>query len=403
MAQAERTFGPIDYRTRFPALDGIRALGALMVFALHYGGGTRGGRLMEWVNAIRLRGWMGVDLFFVLSGFLITGILYDTQNDSHFFRRFFGRRSIRILPVFYLVFVVILLLTPLFQYQWRSGHLWFLIYLGNFALGFDPTLRSIASENHRFAAAHLEHLWSLCVEEQFYLLWPLAVAAVRDRVRLIWIATGLAAVSFGLRTLFVLHIPFGLGIPWNFDYVVMLHMLPYRMDTLLLGGILALLLRGPAALRWQRGCKWIFLGGALALVAVCAASPTPTSKWLLTVGLSALAAASAGLIGSALRPGSVAFRVLHLRPLRTLGRYSYGFYVYHVLWAGGWTSLTSFLTPRLHSSVVSNAISIAGAFCCTLAVSLVSYKVFETPFLRLKGYFAYDSAVLRESRAVVAE
>jgi peptidoglycan/LPS O-acetylase OafA/YrhL len=391
MAQTEHGFEPIDFKTRLPALDGIRALAVTMVFALHYGGGTHGGRLLGLLNAVRLRGWMGVDLFFVLSGFLITGILYDTRDDCRYFLRFFARRCLRILPVFYLVFVVILLLTPLLQYQWRTGHLWFLLYLGNFALGFDPTLRSIASANHVFAAAHLEHLWSLCVEEQFYLIWPLIVWSVRDRVRLLWTAGGLSLAALVLRILFVRHVPIGLPIPWDFDQVVMLHMLPYRMDALLMGGMLALLLRGPSAKRWQRACKWLFLCGTIAVIAICTLSPAPDSGWLLTVGLTAIATASAGLIGSALRPNSLAFRLFRLRPLRVLGRCSYGFYVYHVLWAGGWSSLVAYLTPRLHSSVLSNAISVAGAFAVTLAVSLLSYNLFEARFLQLKRYFIYDS------------
>ena len=74
---------------------------------------------MAALNAIRLRGWVGVDLFFVLSGFLITGVLYDTREDSHFFRRFYARRALRIFPVFYLAAAVVLMLTPVFAYQWR--------------------------------------------------------------------------------------------------------------------------------------------------------------------------------------------------------------------------------------------------------------------------------------------
>ena len=115
MERARRPFPPIDFTTRFPALDGLRALAVTMVFALHYGGGLHGGRLLRLANAVRLRGWMGVDLFFVLSGFLITGVLYDTRSDSGYFRRFFARRALRIFPVFYLTFAVILLLTPVFQ------------------------------------------------------------------------------------------------------------------------------------------------------------------------------------------------------------------------------------------------------------------------------------------------
>src|ERR1700729_866320 len=112
MSSQVRNFPPIDFKTRFPALDGIRALAVSMVFFAHYGGGTHGGFVLKLLNRVRQYGWGGVDLFFVLSGFLIPGILFDTRNDSHFFKRFFARRSLRIFPVFYLMCAILLLLTP---------------------------------------------------------------------------------------------------------------------------------------------------------------------------------------------------------------------------------------------------------------------------------------------------
>ncbi|XWK71070.1 hypothetical protein RBB80_17765 [Tunturiibacter gelidiferens] len=88
MSEKARQFLPINFKDRFPALDGIRAVAVTMVFLNHYGGGAHGGVVLQVLNEIRGRGWLGVDLFFVLSGFLITGILFDTRNDSHFFKRF---------------------------------------------------------------------------------------------------------------------------------------------------------------------------------------------------------------------------------------------------------------------------------------------------------------------------
>jgi peptidoglycan/LPS O-acetylase OafA/YrhL len=223
-----------------------------MVFALHFGAGSHGG-LLKLVKSISRRGGMGVDLFFVLSGFLITGILYDTQSDSHFFARFFGRRSIRIFPIFYSVLAILLLLTPLLKYQWRLGHLAFPLYMGNFAMAVDPTLQDVHSTAHPVASATLIHFWSLCVEEQFYLIWPLVVWAVRDRMRLIFTAAGLSVAALVLRIVFVLNISPAYYEAW------MQHMLPFRMDALLIGALLALVLRGPLADSWQRSCKWMFL------------------------------------------------------------------------------------------------------------------------------------------------
>ncbi len=87
--------------------------------------------------------------------------------------------------MFYLVVAVLLALTPLVGYEWRWGHLAFLAYLGNLAGSIDPTLYKVASNQHPAWRLTLVHLWSLCMEEQFYLLWPVVVWRVRDRVRLI--------------------------------------------------------------------------------------------------------------------------------------------------------------------------------------------------------------------------
>ncbi|MBS1823660.1 MAG: acyltransferase [Acidobacteria bacterium] len=385
MISPGRNFAPIDFKTRFPALDGIRALAVTMVFALHYGGGTHGDRFLSMLNAIRQRGWIGVDIFFVLSGFLITGILYDTRNDSHFFKRFFARRSVRIFPIFYLVFSVLLLLTPLFHYKWRLGHLPYLVYMGNISAAFDDTLGDVISSTHLAASAHIGHFWSLCIEEQFYLIWPLIVWFVRNRVRLIWVASALSIAALVLRIVVALHLSPRLYEQW------IVHLLPFRMDDLLVGAILALALRGPSADLFQRSCRWIFLLASAAVVAILIVSPAPDSFWLTTAGLSAIAIAAAGLIGTALRPGGLAFRFFHLRPLRVLGRYSYGFYVYHLIFAGSWWSLVAFLTARFHSFLLANVVSIVLNFGLTFLVSMLSYNRFESRFLHLKERFEYDS------------
>jgi peptidoglycan/LPS O-acetylase OafA/YrhL len=115
-----------------------------------------------------------------------------------------------------------------------------------------------------------------------------------------------------------------------------------------------------------------------------------------------LALASAGLIGATLRPGSVAFRLFNLKPLRILGKYSYGFYVYHLLWAGAWSALVAYLTPRFHSSVPANAISAVTNFGLSFLVAKISYDYFEVRFLRFKKNFEYDSE-LREHKTNFAE
>lgn len=385
-------FSPIIFTTRFPALNGIRALAVMMVFATHYGGGAKSGWLLNIYNSLRLRGWMGVDLFFALSGFLITGILYDTRADSRFFTRFFARRSVRIFPVFYLVVAILLLLTPIFHYQWRAGHLPFLIYMGNFLANFDQSLYEVVSTNHPAASAHLGHLWSLCVEEQFYLLWPFVVWKVRDRDRLLWIACGMSFLALAFRTsLLVLSPALAHQIMWS---------LPARMDALFMGAILALLLRGESSDRCQRACKWVFLGASALVATIFVLSPASDSAWLLSIGLTLIGAASAGLIGMTLRSGSPAFRLFHLRPLWTLGKYSYGFYLYHLIWPGVWAWLATWLTIRLHSSALGGAIMNVVNFIVTFAVAKLSYDLFEARFFHLKERFQYDSELKTHKHAL---
>ena len=390
---AGRNFEPINFKTRFPALDGIRALAVIMVFADHFGGGAHGGRLLNILNSVRTRGWIGVDVFFVLSGFLITGILYDTRHDSRFFQRFFARRAVRIFPVFYLVVVVLLLLTPIFQYQWRWGHLWFLVYLANFFANRDFTLYEVVSANHPAARVFMGHFWSLCVEEQFYLLWPPLVWLIRDRVRLLWTAGGISLFSLALRCAMEMHFSRAVCETW------IVRTLPFRMDSLLIGAIGALLLRGPAADAWQRRCRWIFLGSFSALLLIFALSPAYDSPVLMTVGLTVTALTSAGLIGMTLRPRSAAFQVFHLSPLRRLGRYSYGFYIFHVLFGYAWIHFLVIVTAKVHSLALGGILALSTSFVTTFLVSMASYEWFERRFLVLKRHFEYDSEIAEHRHA----
>jgi peptidoglycan/LPS O-acetylase OafA/YrhL len=373
----------IDFRTRFPALDGVRALAVLMVFAFHYGGGAHGGSTMAIVNAIRLQGWAGVDIFFVLSGFLITGVLYDTRRDSKFFSRFYARRALRIFPVYYLVAAVLLALTPVFHYAWQLKQLLFLVFLGNIPGDLSPALYQVGATSPA-ANIYLGHLWSLCVEEQFYLLWPLLVWVIRGRMQLLWTAAGLSLLALTLRIWLVFGSGFDLRGGW------LLKMLPFHLDTLLIGAMLALLLRGDLPEKWQGGSRWLFTGATSALIVGFALDPAGSGRWMPTVGFTLIAMAAAGLIGWATIPDSLVSHLFTTRPLMILGRYSYGFYVYHLLFAAGWAALTAILTRRLQSAIVASAIVLVVNFIVTFMAAKWSYDLFEVRFLKWKERFAYD-------------
>lgn len=394
MSQARTTFAPIDFKTRFPALDGIRALAVTLVFAIHFGGGgTHGGVVLRTLNAFRLRGNVGVDIFFVLSGFLITGILYDTRHDSQYFKRFFARRSLRIFPIVYLLFAILAVLTPVFHYQWQWKQAFFLLYLGNFFGNGDFSLYDIPSYVYPAASVEIGHLWSLCVEEQFYMLWPVAVWLIKDRVKLIWTSIGLCGFSLLLRVIAVRMMDPVIAERW------VVRTLPFRLDDLLLGALLALLLRGPAADAVQRSMKWVFLLGCIPVGLIYRFSPDYDSPWLLSIGLTFIAVASMGLIGMTLRTGSLAFRLFHLRAARILGKYSYGFYVWHVVWAKAWIEVLIFFTTHLHSTVLGGLITLPLAFVTTFLMAKLSYDFFEVRFLKYKRHFEYDSELQTHSTA----
>ena len=393
MPEASRQFSPIDFRTRFPALDGIRALAVTLVFADHYGGGSHGGGLLQFINLARQRGWVGVDLFFVLSGFLITGILYDTREDSRFFQRFFARRAVRIFPVFYIVVALLLVLTPIVHYHWQWLQLTFLLYMGNFFGNANFSLFELPSSLHPAASATIGHFWSLCVEEQFYLLWPIAVWLIRDRIRLLRTAIGISLLALVFRLAVLASTSTVHAETWIF------RTLPFRMDALLIGGILALLLRGPHSDRWQRAGKWVFLTASAAVLAIFILSPAYDSPWLLSVGVSFTALAGAGLICMTLRSGSPAFQVFYWKPLRILGKYSYGFYVYHLLFRTAWIHFLTVLGARLHSLALAGIGALLVNFVVTFLVAKVSYDLIEVRFLRLKRGFEYDSEVAEHRHA----
>ena len=396
MPSVREPFRAIEFKTRFPALDGIRALAVMLVFALHYGGGgTHGGTALKILNAIREHGGIGVDIFFVLSGFLITGILFDTRDDSQFFKRFFARRSLRIFPIVYLLFAILAILTPIVGYKWYWQQGLFLVYMGNLVANANFEYYLLRAPAHPAAAATLAHLWSLCVEEQFYLVWPIVVWLIRDRVKLLWTSVTLCVLTLIIRIAMVQWTPqevWGVWLPRS---------LPFRLDSLLMGAVLALLLRGPAADAVQRSMKWLLLGGLAGTLLSFYLKADELSPWGMTGGMTLIGIASVGLIGVTLRPGSWAFRLFSLRPLRWIGKYSYGFYVWHIVWMQAWLEVLIYLTARFHSTALGGAVSLSLTLVTTFAMAKLSYDLYEVKFLKWKYKFEYDSE-LKEHRTAFA-
>jgi len=396
MPSARLPFRAIDFKTRFPALDGIRALAVTMVFALHFGGGgTHGGSILKVVNAVRDRGGAGVDIFFVLSGFLITGILFDTRHDSQYFKRFFARRSLRIFPIVYLLFAILAILTPIVGYQWHWQQTLFLLYVGNLFANANFELYLLRSVAHPVAEGTLAHLWSLCVEEQFYLVWPIVVWLIRDRAKLLWTSFGLVVLALLVRIAAVEAWPPEVWQVW------LPRSLPFRLDDLVMGAILALLLRGPAADMVQRSMKWVFLVGLAGTLLSYHFSPDSNSAWALTGQMTLIGVAAVGLIGMTLRAESWVYAVFNLRPLQILGKYSYGFYVWHIVWGRAWIEVLIYLTKRFHSTAIGGIVSLTLTFVTTFVVAKLCYDLYEVKFLKWKYKFEYDSE-LREHKTAFA-
>jgi peptidoglycan/LPS O-acetylase OafA/YrhL len=171
------------------------------------------------------------------------------------------------------------------------------------------------------------------------------------------------------------------------------------MDSLLFGAALALLLRGPRSDLWQRSCKWIFLGGMALVVPLFLKFRVIASPWILTIGFSLLAVTATGLIGMTLRSGSPAFRFFYVKPLRIIGKYSYGFYIYHMIFQIAFVRLLILVTQKTHSLAIGGIIELSCAFGASFLVAKLSYDLFEVRFLRWKVQFEYDSELLEHEHA----
>lgn len=365
-----------------PSLDGVRGIAVLAVMALHftmYGGLTGANSADALFRNIAGAGWVGVDLFFVLSGFLITGILLDTKGDDGYFSTFYMRRTLRIFPLYFAFLVVVLLvMKPIWGHTVLfddfDGGPWYWTYLTNWWISFEGWPRNPA----------LGHLWSLAVEEQFYLIWPLVVLSL-SRKRLITVSLLLVVSGPVIRA--------------GFGYVGMAEAADVnilsRMDTLAIGGLIAALARGPNGLKHVR--PWIQRFGMAAFVLIVAVwlargGFDGSDPVVYTVGFSFVAMASAWLIVEAMQPDRPRLRlILSNGRLTTLGKYSYGLYVIHgpvSIWLPQWFGAEDF--PRVAGSYIPAQLTYwAVGMGLSFALALVSSRVIERPFLELKKRFGY--------------
>ena len=357
----------------------MRAIAFLMVFFQHY-------LDLPW-------GWSGVDLFFVLSGFLITGILFDSRGDLHRARNFYVRRTLRIFPLYYGIMLALLISSPVFHWDWSWRWLVWPAYLGNFARFVHPyvpgsSLQRLADFQPMGAFGRLRgmlflgHFWSLCVEEQFYLFWPWVVFLVRDRKVLAVICASTLPICLAMRLIANHSLP-----AWQLEGEILYRATPFRLDALLLGGLLALWLRGPQAKALLRFARVVFPFAIAALLVWAFVSTDghifgheyQQPAWKFTWGLSAIDFLAALLILVAIQPGSLVYSALSLRPLRWLGRISYGAYVLHDIPHLEYLQIGKYL-----SITYAAGIAAVIGLISTIGLAWLSFHFFESPFLELK-------------------
>jgi peptidoglycan/LPS O-acetylase OafA/YrhL len=352
-------------------LDGLRAFAILPVLLAHSYPPHA-----SVLTTIGQAGWMGVDLFFVLSGYLITGILVETVHKEHYYRNFIARRTIRIFPLYY-VCLLLFVATGSRLYgaaswdrmrAWGVG--WFFVYLGNVRQAWIHRLPSELS---------FIPLWSLQVEEQFYLLFPLAVWLLsrRNLMRLLIVCTVLAPL---IRIcLWYLH-------PGDIAQVQVL--MTSRMDALSMGGIVALLTRArPAWLRPER----LMIVGSLTGAATFAIGLKYGFLFfedaaMRTIGFTLIDLCCASILcWIVLSPGSRIAAALRWKPLVYTGTIAYGLYLLHMPAAAAGRKLVAHLTGSgiEDHSFRSMAIMIPAAFLC----ASLSWRFFERPILKLKDRF----------------
>jgi peptidoglycan/LPS O-acetylase OafA/YrhL len=345
----------------------------LIVVAFHTGGGAQSSNPIGRAIGLTLKaGWSGVTLFFVLSGFLITGILWDSKGTARWWRNFYVRRVLRISPLYYGSLLLVLVISAVFrsaQGGWRG--LWiYALYLQNIPWIADPGVGS--------RPLPLTHFWSLAVEEQFYLVWPLMLYKLKTpaQVKHVCLAIFLASIAFRCAIWALSPQPEAYN-----------GFLPSRAGELALGGYLAMRLRDGSWDSLERMAPYLTAGSLLGFCAVCAPSHIYelTNIACSTAGLAFITGFYAGLLVLALGNGMV-HRVMSVAWLRWVGGISYGIYIFHVLLLPVYAWLAHALMP--HAGRIE-AIAVRGmvTWVVTAMVAWLSYRYFEAPILGLRRYF----------------
>ena len=360
-------------RGHIAELDGLRGVAIFLVILHHFWPAV--GPLVGWKPVIHL-GWMGVDLFFVISGFLITGILLDTRGDRGYFRNYLARRALRVFPLYYLMVITAFIVIPWAQagtfwdtefVQESGSPLWYLFYLGNVReaiTGTEP-------------AYILAPLWSLSIEEQFYLSFPLLVALLERRT-LAKVLVGMVVLAPVFRTVMLLLFPENERI----QYLAT----PSRMDVLALGGLLAIAVRSGVELPSRKTVGRAFLALFGAGVVVFLIDGFDRHNALTRVaGYSLVALTFLCVVTWTIQGrGTLSTAPLRFGPLQYLGKICYGVYLLQrpaEVVLGRLLAWSGFHIDEGAASLI------VLKMLFTFGVASLSWYAFEKPILKLKDRF----------------
>ena len=373
---------PLSAR-HFPAADGVRGLAILVVLVHNSAFVERSSPafLLKLTGAITATGWAGVELFFVLSGFLITGILVDALGAPRYFRNFYVRRTLRIFPLYYAVLVLGLVVLPRVANvpEWTAvahrNQWWYWTYMANWG----------ATLGHGIPG--FSHFWSLAVEEQFYLVWPLLVFGLSWRRMVIVCVVMLAATPIIRLALHLMGLPAQAG----YEFTVA------RWDALAAGALLALLMRRPPGQRWLDGTMGGLTAASAAALGLLTLHEHGFHSDDLAVqigGQTLIALLSASLIYYCVAPPAGAAKAVQraMSPawLRFFGKYSYAMYIFHFPIQ---LALSHRLADVLNSGdaaarLLKLAIYLGGVLALSTSAAMVSWRVLEKPCLDLKDRLA---------------
>jgi len=364
-------------RQRIPSLDGVRGLAILLVMFLHFADRSQPvGLANRLYSQATGAGWIGVDLFFVLSGFLISGLLIDARQSPRYFKDFYARRTLRIFPLYYACLIGWIVVAPLFHptaaihrdaiATMHDDQLWYWTYLSNWKMGLDG----------RWPPMGTSVYWSLAIEEQFYLVWPAIVLLCSAR-GLRNVCMALIGLAFAVR---VMQIVAGAS-------PILIYVSTFgRMDALAVGSLAAIALRDPAQREWtRRAAPWLLTLGLVCLAAIWIRIGTFSESHPLmqTAGFTLLAITFGSLIVEAVTPASRIAGVFSSPVLRFFGKYSYAMYLLH-------ETLTYEIVPRVPAAWIipgemgAQVTRLVVSMAATIALALASWHLWEKHFLALR-------------------